>query len=364
MKFAQLLFLFTLLATNPLFAMDWWGDDVKAQRRKAQAEREQKEFAEIKRKQEATEELKVYARNLLAPTQHHSILETNFVKILAKGADPNITIQDKEGWHQSLLTLAILGGYTAIVKALLDAGANPNTTDQLRNSVLHIAAQKGFFFIAQFLIEKGANPNSINARGFSPLFAAITSQAHVPTRVNLIKYLLDSNADVNYKTSNGATPLSSAIVHLSGALNVPSEITIIKTLLNAGADPNIDSPLDLAINFIPSATLIALLLQAGADPNLPFKGKTPLQFAQEKLAQASSEQAINTFETIIKMLKDPTKIKRTGLEQLSLKPEIQKKLEEHQINQEIETIQASEEYKKAAQEAAEKHLEQLKKDKK
>lgn len=361
-------FIMLLLITSPLFAMDWWGDDLKTQRRQAQAEREQKEFAEIKRKQEATEELKKYAHEYFL--RNRRPLYVNILEQLKNGADPNITIRNSDGYQQPLIFFAI-PNHPHIVKALLEAGANPNQKNNLGNTALIEAAHFTSEPIGKMLLEKGADPNIKNPQGLTALmFASYSFTRNMPRIqefITFIRMLLDYNADLLATDSGGNNTLVRAISPSPlAAHELPATIEFVKFLLDAGADPNTGSPLPLikAINQ-KSPELISLLLQAGANPNLRgVSGLTVLDLAQIKLERASEEEDKPQWQKIIGWLKNPKTAPRIApKEKLTIKPVTQKKLEEYQINQEVEGIQASEEYKKSAQEAAKKYLEQLKKDK-
>lgn len=87
--------------------------------------------------------------------------------LLAKGGDPNT----RDGINQSLLQKVVPtnGTETAqeieLMKALLDAGANPNFTSNLGSTSLHTAAYYGLTKIVQLLLDKGADPTIISTIG-------------------------------------------------------------------------------------------------------------------------------------------------------------------------------------------------------
>jgi ankyrin repeat protein len=364
-------FIMLLLITSPLFAMDWWGDNLKEQRRKAQQEREQKEEDDLYRKAFATERLKEYARKLTVPyhIQYPPAFTESFVKILQNGADPNARIMTSNQpiLNQPILIVALLSlpVYPQIIKALLDAGANPNTKSIVGTPALSIAATKGQVDIVKLLLEKQALVDLPDKFGETALISAIKSNNDLNTQTNLIKLLTDNGANIDYTTQNNFTPLTSAII---GPIIQPdNRIPLVSLLLEMGADPNRGvSPLTLALsdkNSDRGIKLVQLLLQAGADPNLPYNGLSPLEYARSK-RNASDIQDFDQWSQIIEWLQKPETAPRLVPKVIMIpSPAKQKESEEYLINQEFERIKATEEYKKAAKEAAEKYINQLKKEK-
>jgi TolB-like protein len=82
-------------------------------------------------------------------------------------------------------------GDVSAVKALLDAGKNPNETKSGYSGLtaLHQAAANSQVGTAKLLIERGANVNAKAALGTPLHYAALTGQAE------MVKLLLDSGAD-------------------------------------------------------------------------------------------------------------------------------------------------------------------------
>jgi ankyrin repeat protein len=85
--------------------------------------------------------------------------------------DPNLLdARDKDG--STALHCAIWKGHQAVVKLLLDAGANVNAhnnNDHWGTTPLHAAAHANQAAIAQMLIESGADVNARDKEGRSPL---------------------------------------------------------------------------------------------------------------------------------------------------------------------------------------------------
>ena len=97
-----------------------------------------------------------------------------------------------------------------LVKALLDAGANPNemvTQLALTVPVLSRVARLGDVDTMRVLLERGADPNVKGSGGLTPLMMAAATDAH-PAMVRL---LLDKGAAVSIRDESGSTALDWAL---------------------------------------------------------------------------------------------------------------------------------------------------------
>ena len=126
-------------------------------------------------------------------------------------------------------------------------------------------------WIAQFdtiildLIKNGADVNAVSSRGNNALCTAIVygnTRKGFPKLAELIIKLIDLGININYRDSDGDTPLIIAVLHLGAAWPTKS-IPLIEILLKNGANPNIkdekgETALDLAGN---NLTLGNLLLE-------------------------------------------------------------------------------------------------------
>lgn len=125
------------------------------------------------------------------------------------------------------LHVAILRGYKAIFKLLLEAGADPNTFNHNNETPLHVAARyTRDIEVFRLLLEAGANPNVKDAFTLTPL--------HHVTLVDLrdaVLLLLKYGADINAQEKDGETALHMAIFN--------GYHDLVKLLLEKGADPYI-----------------------------------------------------------------------------------------------------------------------------
>ena len=94
----------------------------------------------------------------------------------------------------------------AVVRSLLDAGADVNTATKRRETVLGVAAMQGSEDIVNLLLERGAEVNVRDERGYSPLMYAAYSEA-MPA--GIVRTLLAKGADTSI-TGEGETAQSLA----------------------------------------------------------------------------------------------------------------------------------------------------------
>ena len=95
-------------------------------------------------------------------------------------------------------------GHDAIVRALLDAGADKALTNNLGATALHIAAGKGHEAVVRMLLGAGADKELATNNGYTPLIvAAVSGQVEVARR------LLAAGANKT-KTVEGKTALQLA----------------------------------------------------------------------------------------------------------------------------------------------------------
>ena len=128
--------------------------------------------------------------------------------------------------HDEKTALHIAGcyGHAAVVKALIEAGADVNkpaspqsveaygTLDNVVHNVtpMYAAAHEGHTHVVMELIKAGADVNQACSVGFTPLYVAAQSGYD-----GIVAVLIQAGADVRKASKNGYTPMKVA-AKLSG----------------------------------------------------------------------------------------------------------------------------------------------------
>ena len=127
--------------------------------------------------------------------------------VFEKGGEETIrTLIEKH--PEALHTLPIVGArYPTSAKnlrALLDAGADPNASDWLGKTALHFAAEKGDLEAAQLLIERGADINAVEAEYRSTPLAEAAGSG----QIGMARLLLENGADPHIPDDAWARPIA------------------------------------------------------------------------------------------------------------------------------------------------------------
>ena len=145
--------------------------------------------------------------------------------LIRRGSNVNRRTDGSHG-HTTALILAATHGHTECVKVLLEAGANPNATDDWENTALFKAASYNHLLCVIELLNHNADPNSSNHWGALPLQYAALQGHH-----EVIAALLSSGADVNRA---GEPDIMSALAVAASR----GHTACVELLLHAQADVN------------------------------------------------------------------------------------------------------------------------------
>lgn len=195
---------------------------------------------------------------------YHAALRNSLgVFLMVKhGAD----VQAASGYEKgTALHRAAAGGCAKIVRFLIERGVDVNARDWEKRTPLHFAAAEGHVAAIRLLFENGADINAQDELGYTPLHVMMTNGGPAPdswcipalkimlelgpnTELGMfddnqtplhvaiinerdedfIEVLLESGVDLNSRTLEGRTPLSSCVER--------GEMVIFMMLVKAGAD--------------------------------------------------------------------------------------------------------------------------------
>jgi len=188
--------------------------------------------------------------------------------LIAQGADVNL--EDGEGWTP--LMWAALKGHPAVMKALLDSGAEVDLPDGGANgwTALMFALHHDQHEAVRLLLDSGADVNFKNRSGMTPLMIA-TGDYETQGSAETVRMLMERGADPHMRARWGGTALTNAVAW--------NRIEIVKVLLEKAPDLKLGDDLagQIALFFARmrgSEKLLALLEKTGtvakADGSVPL----------------------------------------------------------------------------------------------
>jgi ankyrin repeat protein len=179
------------------------------------------------------------------------------------------------------------------VRLFLDAGMDPNVTNEEGETALMEAAAMGYCETMQTLLARGASVKVRDLYGESPLSAS----ARVGSPETL-EILLNAGAEINSRDRDGWTPLICAALYgnyqgtatltdCGANINAQDEAGNTAIILLArskqASDTGFFKNLQLKLYELDPLKTVRLLLDKGADVSIKNKeGKTALMFAEER----------------------------------------------------------------------------------
>ncbi|KAJ9655450.1 hypothetical protein H2201_008802 [Coniosporium apollinis] len=121
--------------------------------------------------------------------------------LLETGADPKA--KDKHG--TTALHWAASWGNEVMVRLLVEKGADPRAKTEDGETALHKAARSGKEAVVRLLLEKGADPEAKDKDGTTVLHSAASSEKEA-----VVRMLLEEEVDPRAKTEDGETVLHKA----------------------------------------------------------------------------------------------------------------------------------------------------------
>ena len=118
--------------------------------------------------------------------------------LLSKSADPQGDANWKNKIGTPILQLATINGNPAIVRILINYGAEVDATDYMDNTALCIAAELGHLDVNRDLIQNNANVSHQNMKGDTPLMLAAANK-----KDQAVTLLLESGADATIMNYSG-----------------------------------------------------------------------------------------------------------------------------------------------------------------
>ncbi len=197
----------------------------------------------------------------------HYAAETGNADIISQlvGAGADVNCTDKEG-VTPLMLLARNGKTDAALKYLAFDGVDISLKDNNNNKAIDYATSAGLRELVKALSQNDGEHTDAN--GNTTLHHACWNE-----QTEVVKVLIEKDADVNKINDDGETPLFLAVRR--------ANLVIVEKLLAAGAEPdisNIDGILPIHVAADDGEQFIGkALLDAGADINAKTgDGKTPL----------------------------------------------------------------------------------------
>jgi ankyrin repeat protein len=109
------------------------------------------------------------------------------------------------GWSDTPLIHAAANGHVAVVRVLLEGGADVERGDRDNDTALNRAAREGRLEVCRLLLDGGARVNTVGYENYTALHWAAWSG-----QLSVVKLLVERGGDVSLKNDNGRTAAEEA----------------------------------------------------------------------------------------------------------------------------------------------------------
>jgi ankyrin repeat protein len=142
-------------------------------------------------------------------------------KLLEAGAD--LDVKTNDNWTPFHAAADNIEKINFLLERAKDPELDAKAEDE--QSVIYYAASWGNWDVVKVLLEHGADPNLFNAKGCTPLAAALTNKHEIVFR-NLLEHC--NGLDLNHQDNEGLTSLHIAII--------TNQVDMVPILIDKGAD--------------------------------------------------------------------------------------------------------------------------------
>ncbi|GFY79988.1 ankyrin repeat protein [Trichonephila inaurata madagascariensis] len=147
--------------------------------------------------------------------------DEKMIKFLVETGNVNVNL----GKYNNPLGIAISHGYMELAEYLINKGANLDQQDSIGRTLLHKAAEDGNLAAVKFLIDRGARLDVLDKWNDTPLHVAANVKVN-EGHTEVVDYLIRNGADINL--THNYTPMHLAIIR--------GNLDMVKCLIDNNAD--------------------------------------------------------------------------------------------------------------------------------
>ncbi|CAL8070680.1 unnamed protein product [Orchesella dallaii] len=176
------------------------------------------------------------ARNDYGVTPIHFVVQAQDIplEILIKLSSIEFNFNDVDKYGNTVLLYAIMGNRSVeFIDVLIEYGANWKLYGSRGRTVLHYAAWHGNVNALKYFLAKGMDINEKCENQNPPLHYAVLDSPTNTLKLESVKFLMDNNADVNARDTDGYTVLHHAVI----SPNIQF-MEVMEYLISVGADIN------------------------------------------------------------------------------------------------------------------------------